>query len=141
MDELDKFITNQPRNSEILMGADINFIVGFASQPFSGTLVPHGIDNRTIKGRELLYLYKTNSLKILLSYFKHNNYITYRSFNDKKSAHMLHNFVCCDQLFKIISDWKVTKLGVRSDHTEIVTEFRLKYIKFNNEQQESTIID
>ena len=54
---------------------------------------------------------------------------------------MLDNFVCCDQLFKRISDCKVTKLGVRSDHTVIVTKFRLTYIKFNNDQQESTVID
>ena len=54
---------------------------------------------------------------------------------------MLDNFVCCDQLFKSISDCKVTKLGVRSDHTAIVTKFRLTSIRFNNEQQESTVID
>ena len=54
---------------------------------------------------------------------------------------MLDNFVCCDQLFKMISDCKVTKLGVRSDHTAIVTKFRLISIKFNNEKQQSTVID
>ena len=123
------------------MGADINCNVGVTSKRFSDTLGPHGIDNRNIKGRELLYLYKTNKLKILLSYFKHNNYITYRSFNDKKSAHMLDNFLCCDQLSKRISDYKVTKLGVRSDHTAIVTKFRFTSIKFNNDKKESTVID
>ena len=81
------------------------------------------------------------NLKIILSYFKHNNYITYRSFNDKKSEHMLDNFICCDKLFKRISDCKVTKFGVRSDHTAIVTKFRLTSIKFNNEQQQSTVVD
>ena len=86
------------------MVADINCNVGITSKRFSNTLGPQGINNRNIKGRELLYLYKTNNLKNLLSYFKHNNYITYRSFNDKKSAHMLDNFICCDQLFKRISD-------------------------------------
>ena len=122
------------------MGADINCNVGVTSKQFSDTLGPHGIDNKNIKGRELLYSYKTNNLKIMLSYFKHNNYITYRSFNDKKSAHMLDNFVCCDQLFKSISDCKVTKVGVRSDHTATVTKFRLTSIKLNNEQQEYTFI-
>ena len=53
------------------MGADINCNVGVTSKLFSDTLGPHGIDNRNIKGRELLYLYKTNNLKNLLSYFKH----------------------------------------------------------------------
>ena len=41
----------------------------------------------------------------------------------------------------MISDCKVTKLGVRSDYTEIITKFRLKYIKLNNEKKESTVID
>ena len=86
------------------MGADINFNVGVTSKQFSDTLGPHGIDNRNIKVRELLYLYKTNNLRILRSYFKHKNYIIYISFNDEKSAHMLDNFLCCDQLFKRISD-------------------------------------
>ena len=102
---------------------------------------PHGIDNMNIKGRELLYLYKTNNLKNLFSYFKQNNYITYRLFNDKKLAHMLDNFAWCNQLFKRISDCKVTKLGLGSDHTAIVTTFRLTYIKFKNGKQESTVID
>ena len=55
------------------MGADINYNVGVTSKRFSDTLGPHGIDNRNIKGRYLLYLYKTNNLEILLSYFKHTN--------------------------------------------------------------------
>ena len=55
------------------MGADINCNVGVMSKRFSDTVVPHGKDNRNIKGRGLLYLYKTNNLNILLSFFKHNN--------------------------------------------------------------------
>ena len=83
INELDQFITNRPMNLEILMESDINCNVGVTSKLFSDPLRPHGINNRNIKWSELLYLYKTNNLKILLSYFKHNNYITYRSFNDK----------------------------------------------------------
>ena len=135
--ELDHFITNRPRNAEILMGADINWNVGIASDRFSNTLGPHVIGNRNIKGRELLYLYKTNNLKLLLSYFKHHNYVTYRSFNERKTAHMLDNFICCDNLFKQISDCKVTRSGVRSDHTAIMTKFRLTSITFHNKQNES----
>ena len=123
------------------MGADINCNVGVVSKRFGDTLGPYGIDNRNIKGRELLYLYKTNNLKIILSYFNNNSYIIDRSFNNKKSSHMLDNFVCCDQLFKSINDWKVTKLVVRSDHTAIFTKFILTSINFNNDQQESNVID
>ena len=45
------------------MGAGINCNVGITSKRFSNTLGPQGINNRNIKGRELLYLYKTNNLK------------------------------------------------------------------------------
>ena len=54
---------------------------------------------------------------------------------------MLEHFVCCDQLFKMISDCKVINLKVRRDYTAIVTKFILTSIKFNNEQQESTVND
>ena len=54
---------------------------------------------------------------------------------------MLDNFMCCDNLFKRISDCKVTRSGVRSDHTAIVTKFRLTSIKFNNTHDEPTVID
>ena len=54
---------------------------------------------------------------------------------------MLDNFIFYDQLSKRISDCKVTTFGVRSDHTAIVTKFRLTSIKFKNEQQQSTVID
>ena len=123
------------------MGADINCNFDITSKRCSNTLVTQGINDRNIKRQELLYLYKMNNLRILLSYFKHNNYITYRSFDDKNSAHMLDNFICCDQLFRRISNCKVAKFWVRSDHTAIVTKFRLTSIKFNNEQQKSTVID
>ena len=77
--ELDNFISNRPRNAEILMGADINCNVGITSNRFNHTLGPHEIDLWNSKGRELLYLYRTNNLKLMLSYFKHHNYVTYRS--------------------------------------------------------------
>ena len=80
-DELDHFINTRPRNSEILMGADVNFNVGIIFKRLKDILGQHGLDNRNLKGRELLYLYKSNNFKILLSFFAHTNYITYRSFN------------------------------------------------------------
>ena len=107
--ELNHFIKNRQKNLEILMGADINCNFDITSKRCSNTLVTQGINDRNIKRQELLYLYKMNNLRILLSYFKHNNYITYRSFDDKNSAHMLDNFICCDQLFRRISNCKVAK--------------------------------
>ena len=140
-DELDHFSTNRSRNYEVLLGADVNYNVGIRSLRFWDILGPHGIDNRNLKGQELLYLYKSNDFKILLSFFKHTNYVSYRSFNDAKTPHMLNNFVSCRRFFKRISDCKVTNLGVRSGHAAIMTRFRLTAIKFNNERNNITIIE
>ena len=62
-DELDHFINTRPRNSEILMGAAVNCNVGTRSKRFKNILRPHGLDNRNLKGREFLYLYKSNNFK------------------------------------------------------------------------------
>ena len=54
---------------------------------------------------------------------------------------MLNNFISCGKIFKIISDCKVNRLGVRSDHAAIMTQFMLMAIKFNNDRDDITIID
>ena len=45
------------------MGEEIYFNVGITLKRFSNTLGPQGLNNRNIKGRVLLYLYKANNLK------------------------------------------------------------------------------
>ena len=67
--------------------------------------------------------------------------MTYRSFNESKNPHMIDNFISCGKFIKIISDCKVNRLVVRSDHAVIMTQFRLKAIKFNNDRDDITIID
>ena len=123
------------------MGVDVNCNLGIRSKRFKDILGPHGLDNLNLKGREILYLYESNNFKILLSFFAHTNYITYRSFNESKTPHMLDNFISCGKFFKTISDCKVNRLGVRSDHAAIMTQFRLTAIKFNNDRDDITIID
>ena len=58
------------------MGVNVNCNVGKRSKTFKDILGPHGLDHQNLKGRELLYLYKSNNFKILLSFFAHTNYIT-----------------------------------------------------------------
>ena len=41
-DELDSFLTNRPRNLELLIGADVNCNVGIRSTMFQDVVVPHG---------------------------------------------------------------------------------------------------
>ena len=103
-DELDSFLTNRPRNLELLLGADVNSNVGIQSTMFQDVIGPNGLSNRNLKGKDLLYLLKSNQCKILLSYYTHNNYITYRTFRESKYQHMLDNFICSDKFLKRVTD-------------------------------------
>ena len=66
-DELDTFPTNRPLNSELILGADVNWNVGIRSTMFQDVIGPNGLNNINFKGKDLLYLLKSNQFKILLS--------------------------------------------------------------------------
>ena len=108
---------------------------------FRDVLVKHRIDNRNNKGKELLYLIKSFNLKILLTYFEHANYVTYRTFSATHSPHMLDNFMYCDKFFKQVNDCKTTTSSVRSDHSAIRIKFKLTEITLNLKRDALTIID
>ena len=78
-DELDIFYANALQNSEILAGQDINANVGIASPMINEVLGPNVIMNRNVKGKDMLFLIKSQKLKLLLSYFTHKCYTTRKS--------------------------------------------------------------
>ena len=102
-DELDTYYTNAPRNLEILEGQDINAKVSISSPMFNDVLGPNGIRNRNAKGKDLLFLIKNRKLELLLSYFTHKWYTTWKSFAIGNSPHMLDNFICSEIFFKLCS--------------------------------------
>ena len=140
-DELDSFLSNRPRNSELLLGADVNCNVGVRSTMFKDVVGPNGLGNRNLKGKDFLFLLKSNQLKILLTFFTHDNYVTYRNFSASKSPHMLDNFICCNEFFKRVTDCKVVKTGARSDHSPIQVKFKLTAIRLDLTKSDTTIID
>ena len=140
-DELDSFLTNRPRNSELLLGADVNCNVGIRSTMFWDVVGPHGLSNRNLKGKDLLYFLKSNQFKILLSYYTHDNYVTYRNFSASKIPHMLNNFICCDKFLKRVTYCKVVTTGARSDHSPIQAKFKLREIKLNIPKEDTIVID
>ena len=127
---MDTFYTNAPRNSEIIAGQDINANVGISSPMFNGVLGPNGIRNRNEKRKDLLFLIKAQKLKVLLSYFTHNCYTTWKSFAIENSPHMLDNFICSETFLKRVHNCKVSNIGVRSDHSAVIVSFRITAIKF-----------
>ena len=118
-DDLDRFITSRPHNLEVLLGADVNCNTGIRILMFKDTLGLHGIRNRNLKGKDLLYILKSNNLKIILTYFQHVNYCIYRSFNIGKTPHMFDNFICCNIFFKRVTYCKTVGSGIKSYHSVI----------------------
>ena len=59
----------------------------------------------------------------------------------QKNPHMLDNFIICGKFFNRIRYCKVNRIGVRSDHAAIMTQFRLTAIKFKNYRDDITIIN
>ena len=140
-DELDSFLTNRPRNSEIILGSDVNCNFEIRSTMFQDLIGPNGLINRNLKGNDLLYILKSNQFKILLSYYMHNNYVTYRNFSASKIPHMLDNFICCDKFFKWVTDCKVVTTGARSNHYPIREKFKLTAIKLNIPKEDMIVVD
>ena len=87
----------------------------------------NGLDNSNDKGKDILFLIK---FILLLTYFKHFNYTTWRSFNSTISTHMLDNFIWSWPFFRRVKDWKVVNIGIRSNHAAILTTFKITAIKF-----------
>ena len=92
-DELDTFYANATRKSEILAEQDINANVAISLPMLNDVLGPNGIINRNGKVKDLLFLIKARKLKVLVSYFTHKCYATWKSFAVGNSPHMLDNFL------------------------------------------------
>ena len=99
-DKLDGLFSQRLRNSELLVGADVDCNLRVRTPMFKDVLGTFEIDNRNQKGKDLFYLLKSNNLKILLSYFQHANYVTYRTFSAVHSPQILDNFMCCANFSK-----------------------------------------
>ena len=126
---MDTFYTNAPRNSKIIAGQDINANIGISSPIFNDVLGPNVIRNRNAKGKDLMFLIKAQKLKVLLSYFTHNCYTTWKSFAVVYSPHILDNFICSESFLKRVRDCKVSNIGVRSDHSTVIVSFKITAIK------------
>ena len=126
-EELDIFYTFQLSNLGIFLGADTNYYTGSRTKMFCDVVQPNGINNSNMKWKDFCLL-KTNKFKLLLSYFSHSNYVTYRSFNSNKTLYAYDNYISCNQFFRRIQDYSVVDYGVISEHTAILIKFRITAI-------------
>ena len=90
----------------------------------------NGIDNRNAKVKYLLFLLNSIKFIVLLTYFRHRNYTTRRYFKSTISPHMIDNFICSLPFLCRVKDCKVVNIGIQSDHTAIITTFKITAIKF-----------
>ena len=68
--KLNNIFQQMPKLAEFIGRHDINVNIGMRKKIYGSVLGTHGIDNRNKKGRRLLGLLLTNSLKVTNSFFK-----------------------------------------------------------------------
>ena len=93
-----------PRNSELLFRQDVNSNIGFRSKMFRDVIGPNRIDNHNAKGKDILFLLNSIKCRVLLTYFSHSNFTTWRSFNSTRSPNMLDNFICSRPFLRRVKD-------------------------------------
>ena len=101
----------------------------------------YGINNRNAKGKDLLFLLISIKFRVLLTYYRHENYTTWQSFNCTRSPHMLDKFICSQPFFRRVKDCKVVNIGMRSGITAFLTSFKLTEIKFKVNEKIAAHID
>ena len=114
------------------MGGDINAQVGRGDcEEYEDTLGNWGIEERHDKGRKLLHVYMTHKLLVMNTYFKHDEYWTYMSFNTERTKCMLDVIVTSPAMFGNVTNCHVTRIGIKSDHRAIKITFTLDTMKLN----------
>ena len=129
-EELDSFYTKILRNAELLSGQDINLDMGTQSEMLSDVLGPNGIDNRNSKGNDFLFLLRYNKFRLLLTYFNHDNSVTWQSFNANKNPHMLDDFICAESLFCRVRNCIEIDKVTHSYHSAVQVKFWKNDIEF-----------
>ena len=140
-DLLSTLLAQAPARSQLILGQDINCNVGICDDRQSDlrcTIGPFGLDNRNKKGLDLIQTMLQWDLKIANTYFKKQNYATYRNINGN-SHHMLDVFSTSTSLFKRVRDCGIIDGGVTSDHTAIKMTIQLNTIQWTPPTRNSTI--
>ena len=102
--ELSGFYNAIPWNAELLSVQDVDYNIGIRSNVFRDVIGTNGIYNRNAKGKDLLFLLNSIKLRVLLIYFRHDNYTIWRYFKSTRSPHILDNFICYRPFFRRVKD-------------------------------------
>ena len=80
---------------------------------------PWGINYRNMKGRRLLGVFSNNQLKVSKRFYKNSSYVTWRSFNNMRSPHMLDVISVSETFFKCVKSCVISKMGMKMDHSVV----------------------
>jgi hypothetical protein len=86
-------------------------------EEFSDILGPFGPRYRNQMGIDLLHTYQGIGLRIMNTWFQHDSHITFQSFNQNGSKHMIDMIAVSQSKTNDITDCKTTRDGIRSDHS------------------------
>jgi len=87
-----------PKNSKIIIGADINAKVGKRDcEEFKAVLGPHGPAIRNTRGSNLLNLYLSHELRVENTFFDAPNHTTFTNIKDDDKT-MIDIFACAKSL-------------------------------------------
>ena len=118
-DVLTSLLNKLPRNTRIIMGADINAKLGRRDcAELRSVLGPHGPDCRNTRGTNLLSTYLSHGLRVENTFFAAPSHYTFKNINDGEQS-MIDIFACSHQLHCKIKNCCITLDGIESDHTAV----------------------
>ena len=134
-------MTSVPKSAEFIGGHDVNANLGICTKMYRKTLGPWGIDNCNMKGRRLLGVFSQHRLKVTNSFYKNPSFVTWRSFGNSKSPHMLDLISGSETFFKCVRNCGVSPRGMWIDYLAVALEFMNRSIKYKSTFFKRPVID
>ena len=134
-------MTSVPKSAEFIGGHGVNANLGICTKMYRKTLETWGIKNRNMKGRRLPRFFSQQRLKVTNSFYKKPSFVTWRSFGNSKSPHMLDLISGYETFFKCVRNCGVSPRGMRSDHLAVALEFMNRSIKYKSTFVKRQVID
>ena len=129
LETLTSILQKVPRNSNLIIGADINANVGHRDcDEFKAVLGPHGPSRRNTRGSNLLSLYLSHELRIENTFFEANNHTTFTNIKDGAES-MIDIFACAKTLHCRVRHCRTIEYGIESDHTAVQLDLVLTSLK------------
>jgi hypothetical protein len=113
IETLNSLLHKVPKNSHIIIGADINAKIGRRdNDDLSAALGPHGPRRRNTQGSNLLDLYLSRELRVKNTFFTASTYTTFSNIKDNNCS-MIDIFACSEKLHCRVRNCRVVLTELR----------------------------